>query len=365
MGYKMGVVGLAILFIFYIVLAFIMENVGMEKIIPLEFIIKKKRQNWASVFEWTEYDGNPNLGNIENIISFLKTHYFQYTSRDIDLNNGWSITQWNLQKFDDKMLCPFELDVWENLCYRDHEDYSFVFLKVLCCEEEISNDDYATVIDTQTGESRYVVQWWETFSKWFIIGVGLSKEPQLNGKQYTWYLFHMTKGQNSMAQAASKLLKKIFNDLWYQTTFWITSDSQEVEEIWQRIKKLVLIKKITANVSWGWWTEIFQAELTIKSNSFLTRAIEWTKDLFGKQKWERVCLEIMDEFWWDETEGRIKAVTVEGGREKTHTLERTWGPSNEQIIAILWREVAYTESFFTLTDFANLCLDYINSSIND
>jgi len=32
MGYKMGVVGLAILFIFYIVLAFIMESVGMAKV---------------------------------------------------------------------------------------------------------------------------------------------------------------------------------------------------------------------------------------------------------------------------------------------------------------------------------------------
>jgi hypothetical protein len=51
MGYKMGVVGLAIPFIFYIVGAFIMESMGMEKIIPLEFIIKKKKPDFESIFE--------------------------------------------------------------------------------------------------------------------------------------------------------------------------------------------------------------------------------------------------------------------------------------------------------------------------
>lgn len=337
-----------------------MECVGMEKIIPLEFTIKKRGDQGTSVFEWTEHDSKLNLGDIKNLISFLWTRYFKYTSRGVKLDNGESTIQWNLQKFWDKMLCPFELNEWGNLYYTENEDYSFVFLKVLCCEAWISNDDYATVIDPESGESRYVVQWWEAFSKWFIIGIAISKEAQLNGKQYTWYLFHMTKGQNSMAKASWTLLKEVFSDLWYKTAFEVASDFQEIGIIWERIKKLVLVKKVMANPSWGGASETFQAELTIKTNWFLSRATEWVKDLLKKGKWTRACLEIMDTFWWDETEGEIKAVTIEGGREKRYSLKRE-DTSDEQIIASLSKEVAYTEDFFTLHDFANHCLEYVNS----
>lgn len=338
-----------------------MESVGMEKIIPLEFITKKKRQDWPSVFEWTEHDGNLNLWDIRNLISFLHNNYFEYTTREITLDNGERKTVWNLQKFGDKMLCPFWFEEWENLCYRENEDYSFVFFRVLCCEPSISTWDYATVIDPQTGEERYEVQWWEAFSKSFIIWMGITKEAHLQGRQHTWYLFHMTKGQNSMAKAAWKLMKKILDDLWYKTTFEIPSESQDIWCIWDRIKKLVLIKKVSANANWGWDIEQLQAELTIKSTWFFRNAIEWAKDLVGKRQWERNCLVIMDEFWGNEDDVKMKAVAIEWWREKRYSLSKEWDSGNEQIIANLSKEIAYTEDFFTINVFANHCLDYVNS----
>lgn len=48
MGYKMGVVGLAILFIFYIVLAFIMESVGMD--IEISGLINRSFKN-ATIYQ--------------------------------------------------------------------------------------------------------------------------------------------------------------------------------------------------------------------------------------------------------------------------------------------------------------------------
>lgn len=360
MGYKMGVVGLAIPFIFYIVLAFIMESVGMEKIIPLEFIIKKKKPDFQSIFEWTEYDTHFNLWKVENLITFLKKNYFEFSSKEIKLENGTKKTVRNLKKFWDKMLCPFWFDSL-NLKYLENENYSFAFFKVLCCEPSISAGDYATVIDPQSWEERYEVQWWEAFSKSFIIGIAISKEAQLKGKQYTWYLFHMTKGQNSMTQAAGKLFKKIFKDLGYTTTYETPSESQDVGYIADRIKKLVMIKKISGNPNWWWNTNEYEAELTVKSKSFFGDAINLITSLVRNNKWERQCLEIMDSFYDDE-DVKLKAITVEWGREKRYSISKEWDPTDEQIVANLSKEIAYTEDFFTLNTFADFCLDYVDSN---
>lgn len=338
-----------------------MESVGMEKIIPLEFIVKKIRQEWPSVFEWTEHDIRLDLGNIQNLISFLQANYFDYTSKTIDLENGTTKTVRNLQKFWDKMLCPFWFDE-SNLKYLENHDYSFVFFRVLCCEPSISAGDYATVIDPQSREERYEVQWWEAFSKSFIIGIAITKESQLQGKQYTGYLFHMTKGQNSMTQAAWKLFKKVFKDLWYTTTYETPSESQDIGYIADRIKKLVLIKKISSNPNWWWNADEYEVELTVKSKSFFNNAIDWITNLVRNNRWERQCLEIMDSFYGEDEDVKLKAITVEWGREKRYSVSQEWDPADEQIVANLSKEIAYTEDFFTINTFATHCLDYVDSN---
>lgn len=165
-----------------------------------------------------------------------------------------------------------------------------------------------------------------------------------------------------MTQAAGKLFKKVFKDLWYTTTYETPSESQDVGYIADRIKKLVLIKKISSNPNWWWNTDEYEVELTVKSKSFFNNAINWITNLVRNNRGERQCLEIVDSFYGEDEDVKLKAITVEWGREKRYSISQEWDPADEQIVANLSKEIAYTEDFFTINTFATYCLDYVDSN---
>lgn len=370
----MGVLGLVILFIFYIVLAFIIESVGMEKIIPLKFKVERRQNINSQLLEI-----NPTL-NLESIFGILRNAIFcrttfaeilptsaniSWTRAEIPLEQWWSKVRWNLQKFWNKKACPVSLSVTNDgdIIYTETEEYKIACFNLICCDDTTEVND-GKVLDINTGEERFPLEEGDAFSRTFKCWIAISTQSYNHGKEYKGYLFSSKKWLQSVTKVSSLLFEQVFNLLDYDFSGSLGIDRQRVSRINNSIKEIIIGKNTVWSIMGGTQEEELYLEFHIKKRWKLSffNPLSTIKQLLWLEDNSTPNFTMVNDFRRSGlSEENIRIITQNwSSNPKTLNLDIEW----EELIAFTSQEVATTANSFSLEDYSSYVTSYLSSLQN-